>query len=127
MVSQASQFWRSMAHDNHCSPFTPQTYAGELLQPDDVTFSVLMRGYGEMNPPSWVLISGLLKMMEKQFQMKPSLGKLCLSIVSSTKLLLTSFGKAYIMVSRFNLLSGPACIASHYVAKCAQMRACLAQ
>lgn len=49
---------------------------GELLQPDDVTFSVLMRGYGEMNPPSWVLISGLLKMMEKQFQMKPSLGML---------------------------------------------------
>ena len=48
--------------------------AGELLQPDDVTFSVLMRGYGEMKPPSWVLISGLLKMMEKQFQMKPSLG-----------------------------------------------------
>ena len=48
--------------------------AGDLLQPDDVTFSVLMRGYGEMKPPSWLLISGLLKMMEKQFQMKPSLG-----------------------------------------------------
>ena len=27
-----------------------------------------------MKPPSWVLISGLLKMMEKQFAMKPSLG-----------------------------------------------------
>lgn len=48
--------------------------AGEFLQPDDVTFSVLMRGYGEMNPPSWVLISGLLKMMDKKFSMKPSLG-----------------------------------------------------
>ncbi len=35
-----------------------------------------MRGYGEMNPPSWVLISGLLKMMDKKFSMKPSLGKL---------------------------------------------------
>lgn len=46
---------------------------GEFLQPDDVTFSVLMRGYGEMNPPSWVLISGLLKMMDKKFSMKPSL------------------------------------------------------
>ncbi len=50
--------------------------AGEFLQPDDVTFSVLMRGYGEMNPPSWVLISGLLKMMDKKFSMKPSLGNL---------------------------------------------------
>ena len=35
-----------------------------------------MRGYGEMNPPSWVLISGLLKMMDKKFSMKPSLGSL---------------------------------------------------
>ena len=53
-----------------------QMYAmsGEFLQPDDVTFSVLMRGYGEMKPPSWVLISGLLKMMDKKFSMKPSLG-----------------------------------------------------
>ena len=49
-------------------------YAGEFLQPDDVTFSVLMRGYGETNPPSWVLISGLLNMMDKKFGMKPSLG-----------------------------------------------------
>ncbi|KAL3141350.1 hypothetical protein ABBQ32_004933 [Trebouxia sp. C0010 RCD-2024] len=46
---------------------------GEFLEPDDVTFSVLMRGYGEMNPPSWVLISGLLKMMDQKFSMKPSL------------------------------------------------------
>lgn len=46
---------------------------GEFLQPDDVTFSVLMRGYGETNPPSWVLISGLLNMMDKKFGMKPSL------------------------------------------------------
>ena len=52
--------------------------AGEFLQPDDVTFSVLMRGYGEMNPPSWVLISGLLKMMDKKFSMKPSLGTVLL-------------------------------------------------
>ncbi len=29
-----------------------------------------------MNPPSWVLISGLLKMMDKKFSMKPSLGDL---------------------------------------------------
>lgn len=55
--------------------------AGEFLQPDDVTFSVLMRGYGEMNPPSWVLISGLLKMMDKKFSMKPSLGNLSLESV----------------------------------------------
>lgn len=36
-----------------------------------------MRGYGEMNPPSWVLISGLLKMMDQKFSMKPSLGEAC--------------------------------------------------
>ena len=47
---------------------------GEFLQPDDVTFSVLLRGYGETSPPSWVLISGLLKMMDQKFAMKPSLG-----------------------------------------------------
>ena len=28
-----------------------------------------------MNPPSWVLISGLLKMMDQKFAMKPSLGE----------------------------------------------------
>lgn len=53
----------------------PLLCAGEFLEPDDVTFSVLMRGYGEMNPPSWVLISGLLKMMDQKFAMKPSLGE----------------------------------------------------
>lgn len=31
-----------------------------------------------MNPPSWVLISGLLKMMDKKFSMKPSLGTILL-------------------------------------------------
>ena len=36
-----------------------------------------MRGYGETNPPSWVLISGLLNMMDKKFAMKPSLGNAC--------------------------------------------------
>ena len=49
--------------------------AGEFLQPDDITFSVLMRGYGEMSPPSWPLISGLLRMMDKKYAMKPSIGK----------------------------------------------------
>ena len=39
-----------------------------------MTFSVLLRGYGDMSPPNWVLISGLLKMMDKRFGMKPSLG-----------------------------------------------------
>lgn len=53
----------------------PLLRVGEFLEPDDVTFSVLMRGYGEMNPPSWVLISGLLKMMDQKFAMKPSLGQ----------------------------------------------------
>ena len=56
--------------------------AGEFLQPDDVTFSVLMRGYGELNPPSWASISGLLKMMDKKFAMKPSLGDALSPLIS---------------------------------------------
>lgn len=43
-----------------------------LLAPDDVTFAVLVRGYGEADPPQWAAISGLLGMMDTRFQLKPS-------------------------------------------------------
>ena len=49
--------------------------AGDLLRPDDVTFAVLVRGYGEAVPPQWTAISGLLGMMDSRFQLKPSTGK----------------------------------------------------
>lgn len=44
---------------------------GELLQPDDVAFSVLVRGYGDAVPPQWAAISTVLGRMQNQFGMKP--------------------------------------------------------
>lgn len=44
---------------------------GELLQPDDVAFSVLVRGYGGSTPPQWAAISGVLGRMQNQFGLKP--------------------------------------------------------
>ena len=46
-----------------------------MLKPDDVTFAVLVRGYGEVVPPQWTAISGLLGMMDTRFQLKPSTGE----------------------------------------------------
>ena len=48
--------------------------AGELLQPDDVAFSVLVRGYGEAAPPQWAAISAVLGRMQQQYGMKPGSG-----------------------------------------------------
>lgn len=48
--------------------------AGGLLQPDDVAFSVLVRGYGEAAPPQWAAISAVLARMQQQFGMKPGTG-----------------------------------------------------
>ena len=47
---------------------------GQLLEPDDVTFSVMMRGYGDSDPPQWTAISALLGVMQSRYQMKPSTG-----------------------------------------------------
>ena len=47
---------------------------GRLLEPDDVTFSVLIRGYGEAEPPQWLAISGLLSMMSRKYEVQPSTG-----------------------------------------------------
>ena len=52
-----------------------QQRTGDLLRPDDVTFAVLVRGYGEVVPPQWTAISGLLGMMDTRYQLKPSTGK----------------------------------------------------
>ena len=49
-------------------------HAGSLLEPDDVTFSVLVRGYGESEPPQWLAISGLLSQMSRKYEVKPSTG-----------------------------------------------------
>ena len=41
--------------------------------PDDVTFSVLVRGYGECEPVQWTAISGLLSLMERKYSQPPSI------------------------------------------------------
>ena len=56
--------------------------AGKLLEPDDVTFAVLVRGYGETDPPQWAPISALLASMDARFQMKPSTGASCAIVPS---------------------------------------------
>ena len=50
-------------------------HADTLLEPDDVTFSVLVRGYGESEPPQWLAISGLLSLMSRKYDVKPSTGR----------------------------------------------------
>ena len=46
----------------------------KFLTADDVTFAVLVRGYGSCQPPDWSAISLLLNTMEQQYQCKPGIG-----------------------------------------------------
>lgn len=55
---------------------------GAYLQPDDVTFSILVKGYGECNPPRWLAISSLLNLMDNKYNMQPSTGVICVSVCS---------------------------------------------
>lgn len=50
------------------------TAAGALLEPDDITFSTLVRGYGEAEPPQWAGISSVLGVMQQRFGMRPGTG-----------------------------------------------------
>ena len=43
-----------------------------LLQPDEVTFAVMVRGYGDQEPPRWTAISNVIATMEKEFGIVPS-------------------------------------------------------
>ena len=52
----------------------PLRCTGQLLEPDDVTFAVMVRGYGESDPPQWTAISALLSVMQSRYDMKPSTG-----------------------------------------------------
>lgn len=65
-----------------------------FLQPDDITFSVLVRGYGEvrrrpcvqnllhlnlprqtqLQPPQWSSISALLNTMQRKYSLEPGVG-----------------------------------------------------
>lgn len=45
---------------------------GEFLRPDEVTFAVLLRGYGGKSPPQWGAIDSTLTRMRSTFGMEPS-------------------------------------------------------
>eukprot|EP00197_Chlamydomonas_leiostraca_P010531 CAMPEP_0202866914 /NCGR_PEP_ID=MMETSP1391-20130828/8427_1 /ASSEMBLY_ACC=CAM_ASM_000867 /TAXON_ID=1034604 /ORGANISM="Chlamydomonas leiostraca, Strain SAG 11-49" /LENGTH=195 /DNA_ID=CAMNT_0049546903 /DNA_START=128 /DNA_END=716 /DNA_ORIENTATION=- len=45
---------------------------GDFLTPDEVTFSVLLRGYGGLNPPDWVRIDSTLTTMRTKFNITPT-------------------------------------------------------
>jgi pentatricopeptide repeat protein len=43
-----------------------------LLTPDEVTFAVMLRGYGSQEPPRWTAISNAIATMEKDFGISAS-------------------------------------------------------
>ncbi|CAD7701318.1 unnamed protein product, partial [Ostreobium quekettii] len=45
---------------------------GEFVEPDDVTFCVMIRGFGECNPPQWAAIKGALYSMKEDFGIRPT-------------------------------------------------------
>eukprot|EP01024_Parvocaulis_polyphysoides_P024664 TRINITY_DN22544_c1_g1_i2.p1 TRINITY_DN22544_c1_g1~~TRINITY_DN22544_c1_g1_i2.p1 ORF type:complete len:234 (+),score=25.60 TRINITY_DN22544_c1_g1_i2:51-752(+) len=45
---------------------------GEFVSPDPVTFSVLIQGYGQIDPPDWSSIASTLRNMESQFDLVPN-------------------------------------------------------
>jgi pentatricopeptide repeat protein len=45
---------------------------GPLLQPDEVTFAVLLRGYGAATPPLWTKIDATLGRMRRSFGIEPT-------------------------------------------------------
>lgn len=46
--------------------------AGDFLQPDEVTFAVLLRGYGALDPPDWVKIDATLTAMRTKYNLEPT-------------------------------------------------------
>ena len=43
-----------------------------LLVPDEVTFAVMVRGYGDDVPPRWTAIAQAVQSMEREFEIKPT-------------------------------------------------------
>jgi hypothetical protein len=46
--------------------------AGDFLQPDEITFAVMLRGYGSQNPPDWQKIDSVLTQMKMSYGLEPS-------------------------------------------------------
>ncbi|GLI60448.1 hypothetical protein VaNZ11_002603 [Volvox africanus] len=45
---------------------------GEFLTPDEVSFAVLLRGYGVLNPPDWPRIDATLTTMRMKYGIEPT-------------------------------------------------------
>lgn len=61
----------------HVPGFGPETCsnfmctAGSFVEPDDVVFAVLIRGYGlSSNPPDWTAVARLLSRMQTEFDVQ---------------------------------------------------------
>jgi hypothetical protein len=48
---------------------------GDFLKPDEVTFAVLLRGYGLKKPPQWGAIDSTLTRMRARYQLEPTAGE----------------------------------------------------
>ena len=46
--------------------------AGDFLAPDEVTFAVLLRGYGSKSPPDWVRMDTVLTTMRTKYGLEPT-------------------------------------------------------
>jgi pentatricopeptide repeat protein len=48
-----------------------QMHAGSFVEPDDIVFAILIRGYGQAsNPPDWTSVARLLSRMQAEFDVK---------------------------------------------------------
>lgn len=83
---EGCQHHRHGIHGSACAPIVvsaatawcmcaPCCHAGDFLQPDEVTFAVMLRGYGNQNPPDWQKIDSVLTQMKMTYGLEPSASK----------------------------------------------------
>ncbi len=48
---------------------------GGTLEPDEITFAILLRGYGNQKPPAWPQITRLMTLMVSEHNYQPDIGK----------------------------------------------------
>lgn len=51
--------------------FIAHALSGDFLQPDEVAFAVLLRGYGGTSPPNWQKIDATLTTMQLKYGLSP--------------------------------------------------------
>jgi hypothetical protein len=65
---------RLWPHPSTLPPALARPPAGDFLEPDEVTFAVLLRGYGSQDPPAWQQIDATLTAMKQKYAIEPSHG-----------------------------------------------------